>query len=119
MVEYLYHDQISQLLNEHQASLPPLEPTRGRNPFGFGLPHLIFREPQTSDGVFDNGVTDVFIHKMPCGNLSATDRARLKEVILKWCAKTSARLLRCLPPWRRQLVSGNRKMPGKETTVAF
>lgn len=59
--------------------------------FGLGLPLLIFREPQISGGVFDNGVTDVFIHRMPCGSLSVTDRASLKEVILKWYAKTSAR----------------------------
>ena len=58
--------------------------------FGLGLPLLIFREPEISGGVFDNGVTDVFIHKMPSGKLSAKDRASLKEVILKWYAKTSA-----------------------------
>jgi len=58
--------------------------------FGLGLPLLIFRESQISGGVFDNGVTDVFIHKMPGGKLLAKDRASLKEVILKWYAKTSA-----------------------------
>ena len=58
--------------------------------FGLGLPLLIFREAQISGGVFDNGVTDVFIHKMPSGKLSAKERASLKEVFLKWYAKTSA-----------------------------
>jgi hypothetical protein len=33
--------------------------------FGLGLPILIFREDGISGGVFDNGVTDVFVHKMP------------------------------------------------------
>ena len=58
--------------------------------FGLGLPLLIFREPQISGGVFDNGVTDVFIHKMPNPKLTVKDRSSLKEVILKWYAKTSA-----------------------------
>ena len=57
---------------------------------GLGLPLLIFREPQISGGVFDNGVTDVFIHKMPSHALSPKERSNLKEVLLKWYAKVSA-----------------------------
>ncbi len=58
--------------------------------FGLGLPLLIFREPQITGGVFDIGVTDVFIHKMPSPEISATELDNLKEVVLKWYAKTSA-----------------------------
>lgn len=58
--------------------------------FGLGLPLLIFREPPISGGVFDSGVTDVFIHRMPSPKINAKDRSSLKEVILKWYAKTSA-----------------------------
>jgi len=58
--------------------------------FGLRLPLLIFKEPGISGGVFDNGVTDVFIHKMPAGNLCAKEKSSLKEVFLKWYAKTSA-----------------------------
>lgn len=58
--------------------------------FGLGLPLLIFREPQISGGVFDHGVTDVFIHKMPSHALSPKERSNLKEVLLKWYAKVSA-----------------------------
>ncbi|MBL8347776.1 MAG: hypothetical protein JNN03_20245 [Rubrivivax sp.] len=58
--------------------------------FGLGLPLVIFREPQISGGVFDNGVTDVFIHKMPAARISTTERANLKEVLLKWYGKVSA-----------------------------
>jgi hypothetical protein len=58
--------------------------------FGLGLPLLIFREPSISGGVFDNGVTDVFIHKMPAPDLSAKERASLKEVILKWYGRISS-----------------------------
>jgi hypothetical protein len=66
--------------------------------FGLGLPVLIFREEQISGGVFDNGVTDVFIHKMPGAKILAKDRASLKQVVLKWYAKTSARYYGGWPP---------------------
>jgi hypothetical protein len=52
---------------------------------------LIFKEDGISGGVFDNGVTDVFIHKMPAAKLKAKDDESLKEVFLKWYAKVSAR----------------------------
>jgi hypothetical protein len=57
--------------------------------FGLELPLLIFREPDVSGGVFDNGVTDVFIHHMPTGALSLGERSSLKEVFLKWHAKVA------------------------------
>jgi hypothetical protein len=41
-------------------------------------------------GVFDAGVTDVFVHKMPASRPTAKDLASLKEVVLKWYAKASA-----------------------------
>ena len=59
--------------------------------FGLGIPLLIFRDPGISGGVFDNGVTDVFIHPTPPPKITAKDRASLKEVFLKWHAKASAR----------------------------
>ncbi|HTQ53494.1 MAG TPA: hypothetical protein VMI94_03475 [Bryobacteraceae bacterium] len=59
--------------------------------FGLGLPILIFREEGITGGVFDEGVTDVFIHKMPAGALAEKDRLSLKEVFLKWHARVSAR----------------------------
>ena len=55
--------------------------------FGLGLPLVIFREDGISGGVFDNGVTDVFVHKMPPSPLPVSDRSSLKEVFLKWHAK--------------------------------
>jgi hypothetical protein len=48
--------------------------------FGLGLPLLIFREPGISGGIFDVGVTDVFIHQMPASG----DNQGLEEVFLKW-----------------------------------
>jgi hypothetical protein len=59
--------------------------------FGLGVPLLIFRETGVSGGVFDNGVTDVFIHPTPEPKITVEDRLSLKEVFLKWYAKASAR----------------------------
>jgi hypothetical protein len=59
--------------------------------FGLGLPILIFREEGISGGVFDNGVTDVFVHKMPPAKPSSADKESLKEVFLKWHARVSVR----------------------------
>ncbi len=55
--------------------------------FGLGLPLVIFREEGIRGGVFDEGVTDVFVHSMPPSPLTATERRPLKEVFLKWHAK--------------------------------
>lgn len=55
--------------------------------FGLRLPILIFREKEIGGGVFDPGVSDVFIHEMP---LPADTRARktaLGDVFLKWQAE--------------------------------
>jgi len=62
--------------------------------FGLGLPILIFREDGISGGVFDDGVTDVFVHKMPPPRPKSADQASLKEVFLKWHARVSARYYR-------------------------
>lgn len=59
--------------------------------FGLGLPLLIFREDGISGGVFDIGVTDVFIHPTPMGTITDEERGSLKEVFLKWHSKASAR----------------------------
>jgi hypothetical protein len=59
--------------------------------FGLGLPVLIFREDGITGGVFDNGVTDVFIHKMPGAKPSTADHDSLKEVFLKWHSRVSHR----------------------------
>lgn len=57
--------------------------------FGLRLPLLIFKEEGVSGGVFDNGVTDVFIHSIPMGRVSKQKDASLREVFLKWHAKVS------------------------------
>ena len=57
--------------------------------FGLKLPLLIFREEGISGGVFDNGVTDLFVNKMPDAELSERDKTALKQVFLKWFSKVS------------------------------
>jgi len=59
--------------------------------FGLGVPLLIFREAGISGGVFDNGVTDVFIHTTPSHTITDDERSGLREVFLKWHSKASAR----------------------------
>jgi hypothetical protein len=58
--------------------------------FGLGLPMLMFRESTVSGGVFDTGVTDAYIHKLPDARTASGDTGSLKEVFLKWHARVSA-----------------------------
>ena len=55
--------------------------------FGMQLPLLIFREVSVSGGVFDEGVTDVFIHSIPEGDIGGATLDALREVMLKWSSK--------------------------------
>jgi hypothetical protein len=55
--------------------------------FGMQLPLLIFREKSVQGGVFDEGVTDVFIHSVPDGNITGANLEALREVMLKWSSK--------------------------------
>ena len=55
--------------------------------FGLQLPLLIFREESVRGGVFDEGVTDVFIHNTPGGDLKDAKLEAFREVLLKWSAK--------------------------------
>jgi len=54
--------------------------------YSLGLPMLVFKEVGISGGVFDHGVTDVFVHEMPNPAAKQT-QSDLKEVFLKWQAK--------------------------------
>lgn len=57
--------------------------------FGMKLPILIFKEKGIFGGVFDNGVTDVFIHSIPKAGLLENQLDQLREVILKWRGRVS------------------------------
>jgi hypothetical protein len=47
---------------------------------GLGLPLLVFAEDGISGGVFDRGVTDVFIHRMPSPSMSPSAKKALSAV---------------------------------------
>ena len=51
--------------------------------FGLELPLLIFKENSVTGGVFDAGVTDVFVHPMPAGRRDVG----IEDVFLKWQSK--------------------------------
>jgi hypothetical protein len=55
--------------------------------FSLGLPLLVFREKGISGGVFDQGVTDVFVHPMPRADLTSSDKKGFSAVLLKWQAE--------------------------------
>lgn len=55
--------------------------------FTFGVPLLVFKEQGVSGGVFDPGVTDVFVHRMPLPSMPESERRALSSVFLKWQAK--------------------------------
>lgn len=74
---------------EHASFPTPWNQLEAGILFGLGLPLLIFREEAISGGVFDVGVTDVFIHRMPTADILERDRQSLKEVFLKWYGKVS------------------------------
>lgn len=55
--------------------------------FSLRLPLLVFREKRISGGIFDVGVTDLFIQDMPSPSPSNKERQHLREVFRKWAAK--------------------------------
>jgi hypothetical protein len=59
--------------------------------FALGLPLLVFRDWNVKGGIFDPGVTDLFIHEMPPVRLSRPERKSLSEVMRKWAAKVHAK----------------------------
>jgi hypothetical protein len=55
--------------------------------FSLKLPILVFREEGISGGVFDNGVTDLFVHRMPTADECRSKSSSFREVILRWQGK--------------------------------
>lgn len=67
--------------------------------FSLGLPLLVFREEGISGGVFDDGVTDVFVHRMPG---DAETDVGVREVFLKWRSKVDRVYYSFSPPTQMQ-----------------
>ena len=55
--------------------------------FSLRLPLMVFREDGISGGVFDNGVTDVFINRLPVGRIGREDEHQLIFSIQIWVAR--------------------------------
>lgn len=58
--------------------------------FALNVPLLVFRETGIFGGVFDNGVTDLFIHPMPKPDAEYNEKKALRAVFQKWTAQVRA-----------------------------
>jgi len=58
--------------------------------FSLNLPILIFKEKGITGGVFDQGVTDVFVHRMPTPSALKNDNESIREVFLRWQGRVRA-----------------------------
>jgi hypothetical protein len=55
--------------------------------FSLKLPVLVFRKKGISGGIFDEGVTDVFVHKMPTVADVNEKAGSVRQVLMKWQAR--------------------------------
>lgn len=55
--------------------------------FALNKPLLVFREDGILGGIFDNGVSDVFIQPMPAARLKGNQRNAFREVMQKFAAQ--------------------------------
>lgn len=55
--------------------------------FTLKLPLLVFCEDNVSGGIFDKGITNLFIQRMPIGKLLRQDKKALNEIIGKWASE--------------------------------
>lgn len=55
--------------------------------FSLGAPLLVLREKNIAGGIFDHGVTDLYVHDMPSWKVSKKERMRLREVFGKWSSR--------------------------------
>jgi hypothetical protein len=54
--------------------------------YSLGLPLLVFAEEGVAGGVFDPGVTDVFVQRMPSPDMKPASKRALRAVFQKWQA---------------------------------
>ena len=55
--------------------------------FGLRLPILVFREADISGDIFDNGVSDVFVHPIPSPDITGPAKSALKQVFQRCTGK--------------------------------
>jgi hypothetical protein len=81
---------------ESETIVQPSSPVRLPSPWNqieagilhaLGRPIIVFREQGVGGGVLDEGVTDVFVHKMPKPPMTENNADALTAVFLKWQAR--------------------------------
>ena len=55
--------------------------------FGLKLPLLVFKEERIDGGIFDYGISDIFIHNMPPAQLDEKKIDELNQIFLSWYAR--------------------------------
>lgn len=55
--------------------------------FALRRPMLVFRDQGVSGGIFDIGVTDLYVHEMPSAKPNKNQRKAIREVFSKWAAE--------------------------------
>lgn len=55
--------------------------------FALTKPLLVFREDGIHDGIFDNGVTDLYIQSMPASSLRGKKRKAFREVLQRFSSE--------------------------------
>lgn len=55
--------------------------------FALKVPMMVFREDGIEGGVFDNGVSEVFVQRLPLGPPSSDEVEALKAAIKNWVGK--------------------------------
>jgi hypothetical protein len=58
--------------------------------FALSKPLLVFRADGIEGGIFDNGVSDVFVQQIPAGTLRGKQRKALREIMQKFAADVHA-----------------------------
>jgi hypothetical protein len=58
--------------------------------FGLDLPLMILKDQEISGGIFDHGVSDVFVHDMPGKAFTVKKQRRLQAAMIKWQAQVQS-----------------------------
>lgn len=79
---------------EIKSSSPIILPTAWNNLeagilFGLKLPLLIFKEKGIEGGIFDPGITEVYIHDMPPSDPNEVKSNELMQIFLRWRGEVS------------------------------
>lgn len=55
--------------------------------YGLQLPLMVFREEGIGGGVFDDGVSDVYVHPLPIGDNLEPRREQIRSAVRIWASK--------------------------------